>query len=287
MIDAIYKKAIEHKWEIGFIENSINQVLAGDNLKIKWVKNPIRDRWFADPFILDVTPSIIVLLVEEFSYELKKGRIAKLIIDRKSMEILQFKIILELTTHLSFPAIIRDKGDVYIYPENHQSGCLKMYKYDVNSEQCREVKVLCKEPLTDAVRTELFGRPLIFSTKYPHQNGSSLDVYEEKNGSFQRFKEITFNENIARMAGDFFKVDGNIYRPAQECNVFYGHGVSIQKVSKDFEFTEVRRLLSPHPNLKLGIHTLNYYKGNIVIDVKGFRHHWIGSTLFNLRHSLY
>ena len=85
----------------------------------------------------------------------------------------------------------------------------------------------------------------------------------------------TFSEHIARMAGYFFTVNGKVYRPAQESNKNYGHGISIQETSyKDgkWEFKEVRRMTSPHPVLSQSFHTLNSYKGVIVVDVLGHRH---------------
>lgn len=38
-----------------------------------------------------------------------------------------------------------------------------------------------------------------------------------------------------------------------------------------WDFREVRRIYSPHPDFDLGFHTFNMYKGIIVVDALGFR----------------
>ena len=77
------------------------------------------------------------------------------------------------------------------------------------------------------------------------------------------------------MAGYFFKVNGRVYRPAQESNTNYGHGISLQETSfvdGKWVFKEVRRMISPHFELRQSFHTLNSYKGVIVVDVLGKRY---------------
>ena len=288
MIKEIYRKITKHKWELGFVENSLSEVLQGEPLRVRWVKHHYTDRWFADPFILNVSDTDIVLLVEEFCYQLKRGRIAKLVIDRETCELKRMKIVLDLPTHLSFPAIYRDNGKVYIYPENHDSGELKLYLYDDATETCRFERLLCKEPLTDAVYTTLFGEKMIFSTKIPTQNGGELDIYAYNDATslYELKDSCHFNENIARMAGDFFVVQNDIYRPAQESNHSYGHAVSIQKVSRrdsHVAFEECVRLYSPHPDLQLGMHTFNVFGGMVVVDVKGYVHPGISRILSKVK----
>ena len=53
-------------WDIGFIEEGLADTLTNHNPKIHWVKKQFKDRWFADPFILDVTDSDIIVLAEEY-----------------------------------------------------------------------------------------------------------------------------------------------------------------------------------------------------------------------------
>ena len=289
MIRYLYNLLVIHRWDLAFVQNSLDDIINGEKLIIQCVISPYKDRWFADPFILSFDNNEIVLLVEDYWDSDQLGRISKLTIDRQSYVIKDVKVILQLDTHLSFPAIIREKGKVYIYPENSRAGGLWLYEYNPETDDCKRVKTICDVPLTDAIITVIFGSKQIFSTREPNPNKNILDVYDwnEDKESFEHSQSIEFEENIARNAGDFFKYEGTVYRPAQECNGMYGHAVSLQKVEKTgtgYTFTEVRRLVPPKG--AFGLHTFNTYNGLTVIDLKVFRHPWIAKPLFALRNLL-
>ena len=75
------------------------------------------------------------------------------------------------------------------------------------------------------------------------------------------------------MAGQLFDFHGKTYMPSQNCERGYGGGVIIKEVfsqGDDYTFTEVKRLVSPHPTRRARLHTLNEYKGMVIIDVGGF-----------------
>ena len=272
----IYKKFTRNSWEIGFVIDGLQGVFSNSPQYV-WIKNPNKDKcWFADPFILDVTDDYIVLLVEEMRYAIHKGRIAKLLINRLTMTIEKMDILLEEDTHLSFPNIWRNGNDVYVYPENYESGELNLYKLVDNATRLEKVRVLCPAPLTDAVMTEVFGKRQIFSTKFPNPNGNELYVYTlNEHAEIINVACAQFDDNHARMAGQFFEYKGKIYRPAQDCNEVYGGAViieSVEKIGNQYIFQPIKRLTSKHPRLHVGMHTLNVYKGVVVVDVKGYEY---------------
>ncbi len=276
-----YQKTQESVWKIGFIQNSLDEILKNEQLHIKYLSLPT-DRWWADPFILDVTDKEIILLVEEYQYKRKRGTIAKLVIDKESFDVKCDDEILVLDTHLSFPAILR-KDQIYVYPENSKGECLKLYRYDQETNKLVDGDVICNEPLTDAIYTEILGEPMIISTKEPNPNGKALGFYipQDKDkgiigNKYQLKEEFVFDEKIARNAGDWFEYNGKIIRPAQECNVEYGHSIFIQEVIQDedgkLQFKNIRNLCSNNKEFQRGLHTFNIYKGLSVIDVKGYRY---------------
>lgn len=288
----LYQKTQESIWKIGFIYNSIDEIIEGKPLQFRYVPVP-DDRWWADPFILDVTDKELILLVEEYQYKRKRGTIAKLVIDKDTLNVKSDEEILVLDTHLSFPAIIR-KEQVYIYPENNKGGCLKIYRYDQETNKLVDGDVICCEPLTDAIYTEVLGEPMIISTKIPNPNGKVLGIYTPKDknkgvvgNKYQLKEEFVFDEKIARNAGDWFKYNDKIYRPAQECNTEYGHSTYIQEVTKEIngelQFKNIRKLCSNDKEFQRGLHTFNMYKGLIVIDVKGYRYPKFALILKKLR----
>ena len=157
----IYRSIMQGVWNIGFVENTLDGVIAGEPLKIKWLNHECKDRWFADPFILDVTDDKIYVLVEEYYYPHKRGRLAMLTIDRASNSLLKVDTILELDSHLSFPAIIRRDGKILVYPENFKGGGLKLYELDLEKPALVNAKPISDALLTDAIYTELFGKKQI------------------------------------------------------------------------------------------------------------------------------
>ena len=85
-------------------------------------------------------------------------------------------------------------------------------------------------------------------------------------------------ESVARNAGAMFKVGEDWYRPAQECNKWYGHAISLQRVMMDNDklyFEEVRRLTD-----QAGMHTFNVHDGVIVVDRKRFRIPWLSRLVY-------
>lgn len=280
----LYERITRDRWEIGFIEGGLASVMGDEPMRVHSLKHDYRDRWFADPFILDVTESEILVLVEEFRYETAKGRIALLVVDKKTFALKAMESVMELDTHISFPAIWREDGRVFVYPESWRSGELSMYEYDGGQCDPASKRVLCKEPMADAVMTDLFGKRQLFSV----QENDKLRVYhlDPGTGLFELSYEKPFGKATARNAGDFFKFEGKTYRPAQVCVKRYGEAVEIQEVICDNEenycFIPYKTLYSGHPSLRTGMHTLNSFKGVAVVDVHG----WDNALTVNSIHAL-
>ena len=102
------KYAYSNVWNLGFIRESLDEILYTEHsLTVDYMRHDFKDRWFADPFILDVTDKYIYVLVEEYYRKIRRGRIAKLTVNRDGFILEKSETVLELDTHLSFPAILR------------------------------------------------------------------------------------------------------------------------------------------------------------------------------------
>ena len=293
----LYWRLTINEWQIGFPQTTRENIAMGDRYKIALLKGVPNGRWFADPFILDVTPTHIILLVEEFVNATAKGRIARLTISRNDYTLQRNDTLLDLDTHLSFPTIVRQGGAVYVIPENSAGGKLNAYIYDEAAAKLVPYTTLCPKPLIDALHHDIDGNEYIFATQGPDANGTKLHIYiKDGKGEYAYHQTVTFNDNVARNGGEFFKIGNSLYRPAQDCNGGYGRGLSIQRIEKDdkgmFTFTETARLKSPRKHLDHGMHTLNEYKGVTVVDVSSYRRPTISSIVdavwkhFNLPTSL-
>lgn len=274
----------ESAWLLGICEHGFDDLKEN---RIHWISNGKYKgkKWFADPFILDYDIKTIHLLAEEFDYKVHRGRIAKLTVNREKWTVEDSKIILDLPTHLSFPMIWREDGDVFVCPENYKSGSWNLYRYNESSEKLVFEQELLKMPLTDAIMFSENNSYYILSTFYPTPSGSRLSIWQSNQmmGAYNKVQEVAFNENIARNAGMIFQYEGKLIRPAQECNDTYGHAISFQKVNLNdglFSFNELFRWYSNHAEYIIGTHTYNQHpNGMAVIDVKGNRYEKLAKIL--------
>lgn len=287
-VNSFIKRNREAAWAIGILLDGYNSLI---NQEIIWVKRgKYTNKWFADPFILDYNSEIINVLVEEYDYSINRGRIAKISIDRNNYTIISCTILLDLQTHLSFPVIYRQGEIVYVCPENYESGSFNKYIYNTKEDKLVFHKKICDGKLTDTIIYEIKGEYYLFTTYHPNANGKDLIILKSNHfdGPYIHYQTLHFDENIARNAGFFFKYKDSIYRPAQESNVSYGHGLSIQLLEMDngnFVFKEVKRFHSPNWKYPNGIHTYNEYNGMGIIDVKGYRNPLVGIP-FELAHKI-
>lgn len=272
-------------WNIGFIEEGLEDTLKNKCPKIHWVKKRFKDRWFADPFIFDVTEHEIIILAEEYCYEVRRGRIARVVIDRKTYEESEFEIILDLPTHLSFPFIIRKNDKVYLMPENSASGCTTIYEYNDISRTIKPIHHLAEEPFTDATIFKMGGKAYLLTTIFPDPNSHSVHIYSfdyERMKAIKRIETIEFPIRCGRNAGEVFSIDGQLYRPAQDCTQCYGHGVILQKVTscdKGWTFENVNSIYPNTFRYNQGIHSFNHYKDLVVVDARGYRNSIIGRLI--------
>lgn len=271
-----------YKWDLGIAFEDEGHRYDASEWNFHIIKAP-KDRWFADPFILDVTDTVIIVLVEEFSYRINRGRLAKLIIDKETFQLKSMKIVLDLNTHLSFPAILRDGTDIYIYPENSASGSSMLYKYNSEDDSVSVIRQLSNQPLTDAIITKIDNNFYIFTTEIPTQNGNKLSIYSALDDmeSYKLIQNIILFDNTARSAGDIFVDNGRIVRPAQNCNGGYGVGLVFQEIIKDSKGDFVLKELFRRKPIKnyIGMHTYNQYKGCYIVDLHARRYPYLHKCL--------
>ena len=286
LLKKAYRTLVDTKWNIGFFEYSGGL----DIPKICWLKHDERDSWFADPFILSADNDKIEVLVEEWQDSKGRGRISKLVVDKSTLELKKIIPILSLDTHLSFPAILRVGGDIFVYPENFQSKSSVIYKYDKANERLEKFSTLCAKPLTDAILTypHFSGRNIMLSTDSSSPSGNVLSVYESEDlfGGYEKVDEIKFSDKSARNAGCLFKCGEKLVRPAQNCDKRYGHGLVFQEISEEsgtFRLKELKRVFPDGGEYNLGLHTFNTLGNLAVTDGYRYRTPYLGAMLNAMR----
>lgn len=279
-------------WNIGFCEISSNEIISGKRITdIKWLKHKYKDRWFADPFIYSVTERTITVFVEELMIEKPKGYLVELEIDRKSYEIHNRYVLLDLETHLSYPTILEYEGRTYVYPENGESGELNIYEYDRINHQLINPKCILCEALADATMLQMSGSEYyIIATKVPNvQERSYLFKSDSPFGPFEAVSSepVQCSRRCSRPAGAWFKIDGTLYRPSQDCEAGYGSAISVMKVNSLHPFSEqlLHKIMPLSYRYNLGTHTLNFYnKSNYkmaVFDGYGYFYPILGRLYYS------
>lgn len=273
-------------FNIGFSDITPKELLVQRRLPdIKWLKHNYSDRFFADPFILDVTDKTIECLVEEFKFG-GLGTINWLTIDKESMELINNVIVLETDTHLSYPAYINIENQIFVYPENGNSGRLSLYKLDKQRKELVFERLLVDEPLIDATIYRHKDTSYLISTKKSDSPFKHAYLYHSGNNQLS-FKQIGNGPIIdsitnSRPAGNFFEVDGKLYRPTQDCKGRYGRATRIMQIVSLDPYKEIEVLCIKPTWFKysLRLHTLNFHdSGLAVIDACGYVHPVMGRIL--------
>lgn len=242
--------------------------------EINWIKySGYKKNWIADPFLLKSNKDVIVFFAEEWVDKDKKGRLVKITVDREKYKIIRKSIILELDTHLSFPIIYRDGKDIYVYPENSESGSLYIYKYNEVNDKLENPIEIIKAPLLDTVIKKIddiyyaFGvirkTGLLCDTKI-------LNIYKSHSllGNYEHFQTIENSLCQERGAGDIINVNKMLIRPIQDCEGDYGKNVIFNRLEFDgSKFKEIKiGTLYPNKKNPEGLHTYNAQDVVAIID---------------------
>lgn len=272
-------------WNIGFVNGLTAEKLlqSGKLPKVKWMRHGYKDRAFADPHILCEEGECLTILCEEIIFG-KKGRISRLLVKKGTYELIDRKVLLELPTHLSYPAIIEDDGDIYIYPENSESGQIRKYRYNPESELLEDSGLLADGDLADfticdrqigdkwfALCTRL--QTDSYENAYLYCSGSKLGIYTPVNN-----EPVVRSRSCSRPGGNFFSVGKEIYRPAQDCTLRYGWALRIMHVKSFMPYEEEEVMMIKPRSFKYyrGIHTLNFGKNMAVTDGYGHLYPIVG-----------
>lgn len=271
-MNTLLKKFSLFHYNIGIFDYDPASLLQG-KINIHWMKHPYKDRFFADPFILDVTDNEIKILVEEFPYKEWKGKISLLTIGRSDYKLKSKKILLELDTHLSFPFIYRTKTDIFVIPENSASGQLNAYRYVAKNESLRFEGALLEQPVIDPIIIHQDNHYLLFGTLHDKQENKNLYSWqsEEPLRGYIPTSNIPIksDNSCGRRGGDFFSLNNELYSATQSCINNYGEALNICKVTDLSNMTLKEEVISTiYPNIPYanGLHTFNHYKDVGVVD---------------------
>lgn len=268
-------------WAVGIGKlqepNSTNELPDLTDTKIEWMQQTDQLALFADPWPV-VRDNQLYLFVEQMDFRECQGRIACLSYSKDS-GFGDPEIVLETDHHLSFPALVEDKDQLYMVPEQATSNKIIMYRCEEFPGKWIEHRVLIDDfSGADTVLHFEGGKWWLFTTNTRFDNSdSNLYLFYADNlaDEFQPHPQNPLRSSLngSRMAGKIIEQDGRKYRPAQNCEIRYGESMSIFEIEELTTETYRERFvknvnLTSDTEHAMGCHTLQIVDDLVITDGK-------------------
>ena len=253
--------------------------------------NPPRDRLWADPFPV-YHRGRHYLFLEEMLYARNKGHIS--VVEFENDEARRPELVLETAHHLSYPFVFEWRGEMFMIPESARAGDSPAEQAQLSIPVFRarefprgwvqETAMLENLEVFDPTLAEIDGRWWLFCTR-GELGASSWDELHLFHGPTpfgpwtpHRRNPVKSDVRSARPAGRLFRRGGEWYRPAQDCSVRYGYGMSINRITRltptEYEEVVVEHIAPDWTAKLIGTHTLNAAGRLSVVDGIRRRSRW-------------
>lgn len=271
----LFKNKLRLKYNTWFKqENWVVGYKNEDEEKYTYVAPPKDGEYYADTFTFkDGNRNYIV--AEHYSYRTKKGSIV--LIEPGNNQI---KTLIEKDTHLAYPFVFEEDGNIYILPEEANTGQLNLYKWDGIKKEVSLVNSILDVPAVDASILKHQGKYYLFTGIKGKLPNEKLFIYyaDQLGGPYlpHASNPVKVGPAGSRMAGGFIIENGNILRPSQYSVNHYGEKVIFHKIItlNETEYKEeFHSELKPAIDapFKCGLHTYHKKANFEVIDLKRMR----------------
>jgi len=261
------------QWQLLFsFENNLN---FKDFIKI----TPPKDRFWADPFLVEYENKYYVFY-EELIYSENIGHIACLEIDSFG-NVSNFQTVLKRKYHLSYPFIIEHKKSFYMIPETGENNTIEIYESASFPNDWKLKKILIPNIVAyDTTILQHNSKYWLFANVRNPENNSTWDTLHlfyseslfEDVWKPHTLNPIVSNISCARPAGNIYKKNNKIYRPAQNCSLHYGYAIEIMEITilDEYNYAEEKsNAILPAWDKKVSsIHTINSLEGITIVDAK-------------------
>jgi hypothetical protein len=268
-----------HRWTVGLVPWPIDEVIRRRELPEPcWLRGQPAGRFYADPFPLRRQGSQLTLLVEDYQYRRQRGSVAELTVELDG-RIVAARPRLDFSHHASYPFLLRRGAELYCLPETCQAGRVAAHRWDEAARAFRHHADLVERPLVDATLFEHEGRWWLFATLPRDEARLYLFWADDWTGPWTPHPANPVKDDLgsARPAGALVSVDGQLYRPAQDCRPHYGAGLAVNRVvelSPRAFREETAFALRPRPGSAWpdGLHSLNGLGDLTLVDGLRFEH---------------
>jgi hypothetical protein len=273
------------QWNVGIIDLPIEKILtAGAAPRIEWLPATPRAEFRADPFGTSFAGRQTILC-EHLSYRDNLGYIvaidAQLGVASAKFGVPGTRVHIgpQQAVHLSYPFLFEADGRLLCVPESSAAGEIALYEVERFPDRWTKIATLVAgRGFADATIFQHEGRWWMAAADVA-EKGANSELYlwfaAAPGGPWEAHpgNPVKIDVRSARPAGAPFRVDGVLYRPAQDCSSTYGARVSINRVlalTPDEFREEVVTTLNPDPHGKYpaGLHTLSSLGDKTLVDGK-------------------
>ena len=238
---------------------------------------PPRDRYWADPFVIERDGRHYVFF-EEYINATSKAHICVLAVDGRGHYGTPIKV-LDRPYHLSYPFIFEDDGTLYMVPESYDNRTVELYRCTQFPLEWEFVENLLEDICAvDSTLLHYQGKWWMFANVVQDRGASAWEelflYYSDRlvGGTWtpHPLNPVVSDVRCSRPAGAIFIENGRLYRPAQDCSVRYGYGIRIRHITRlsEDDYAEVEvAAIEPHWDKSIvATHTLNHAGRLTVMD---------------------
>lgn len=295
LMSYLKKRLWDEEWNVAIRPHLEKGIF--DNSKRYFVLKNTWRYWCADPFVVDWDGKSYVFM-EIFDRCTQKGSIGYRIIDGGKVG--PIKVCIDMPFHMSYPMIYIAGNDILMIPECHKSNQLTAYRAIRFPDKWEPVETILENRALCDTNYLSCGNDEFLLTM-PLDNGryiyDTLELYwRNSTGEWEKSDNNPFviGPHRARNGGNFFSIEGKLYRPSQNCGNSYGEKINInyiREISRTSYIEElvqeitIKDILLPD-NRYDGIHTYNHSESYDVIDLRRQKKFQIAKAFYLIRHKL-
>jgi hypothetical protein len=273
---AVFNVRKRERWTIGLVPISWRTLLEHEILpEPAWLVGQPRDRFYADPFPIEITTGGVRVLAEDYRFATGRGHIVELDIARDGA-IRSVREAIVADGHTSYPFLLRSGDRLLCIPESAWRDGVLTYELDPTTERWHPHSGSLEGfAAADPTLVEHEGRWWLFCTNRREEGRTELHVFSAADwrGPWEPHPQnpVKSDARSSRPAGACVRIDGTLYRPAQNCARRYGGGITVNRVieltTRRFREEPILAIeASPTWHWPHGIHTINAVGDLIVVD---------------------
>ena len=238
------------------------------------IKNNV-DCWVADPFLFEKDNKLYIF-AEMYKFNRMKGSIGYCQIENGKES--KWKEIIHEDYHLSFPNVIEENEEIYLYPESSENNNFYRYKcIEFPDKWIKDKEYISDIKLVDTVFWDYDGKKYGFTYNITNEQEKKLELIEISKHKINRLKKLTSEDEFARPAGNVLIKNNKKIRVSQDCKEYYGKALNFMEFELDDKINYKESLLKKvtindiklkNKNIYHGVHTYNESLNYQTIDLK-------------------